>query len=65
MGDGWNGGLSGVGGASCLAHLQGLEFDCGLFTLPTVNPAQIIIKARSHYGNKNTARELAKVQLVH
>lgn len=62
-------GMGGMGAGwvrpSCLAHLQGVEFDYGLFTFPTVRPAQIIIKVHSHYGNKNKARELAKVQLVH
>lgn len=64
----WGGGGWGLGGwnpASCLVHLQGLEFGYDLCALPTVSPAQIIIKALSHYGNKNTALQLAKVQLAH
>lgn len=62
---GWVGWGLGVWNPSCLAHLQGLQSDYDLFTLPTVSPAQIIIKAFSHYGNKNTAMELAKVQPGH
>jgi hypothetical protein len=57
----------GPGGWNHLAlHIfRGSSLIMVFLLFPLSSPAQIIIKARSHYGNKNTARELAKVQLVH